>query len=67
MPRLFASKLYLATKQGYSCEEIASILGLPLEWVEERIEAARLCFDFQVAPSELNPAESPFDTLFQRR
>ncbi len=65
MPRLFASKLYLATKQGYSCEEIASILGLPLDWVEERIEAARLCFDYQVAPWDVD-VDTPFDSLFQR-
>ncbi len=61
MPRLFASKMYLATKQGFSPEEISIVLGLPLDWVEERIEAARLCFDFQVAPSDLSPDSSSWD------
>ena len=35
--------LYEVHRKGVPVEEIASKLDLPAEWVEERIEAARLC------------------------
>jgi hypothetical protein len=35
--------LYEAWLNGASPDVLADRLGLPVEWVEERIEAARLC------------------------
>lgn len=35
--------LYAAWLKGASPETLADRLGLPQEWVTERIEAARLC------------------------
>ena len=35
--------LYEAWLHGATAEELADRLGLPVEWVLERIEAARLC------------------------
>jgi hypothetical protein len=35
--------LYEAWLNGASAEALAERLGLPVEWVTERIEAARLC------------------------
>lgn len=35
--------LYAAHAQGAAVEKLAEVLGLPVEWVSERIEAARLC------------------------
>ena len=35
--------LYMASCRGVSFAEIAARLALPIEFVEERVEAARLC------------------------
>ena len=51
MPTLFTSRLYFANRRGFSAEEIAEALGMPIDWVEERLEAARLCFEYQVVPN----------------
>jgi hypothetical protein len=40
--------LYRERQHGTSVEEISAVLGLPESWVEERIEAARLCLEMQV-------------------
>jgi len=33
---------------GATNEEVASALGIQIDWVRERVEAARLCFSRQV-------------------
>jgi hypothetical protein len=35
--------LFAAHENGATVEEIAAKLDLPADWIEERIEAARLC------------------------
>jgi hypothetical protein len=35
--------LYVAWLNGVSPETLADTLGLPSDWIAERIEAARLC------------------------
>lgn len=35
--------LLAAHENGVSCDVLAERLALPVEWIEERIEAARLC------------------------
>ena len=40
--------LYDFHLSGVSAQELASAYQLPLPWVEERLEAARLCLKFQV-------------------
>ena len=48
MPRFFTTNLYLAHKQGMAPADLAEVLGLPIQWVEEHLEAARLCMEKQV-------------------
>ena len=48
MPNLLTYGIYLDAREGVSVENIAEMYGLSLEYVEERLEAARLCFDKQV-------------------
>ena len=43
-----------AFERGAGVEQIASRIDLPSEWVEERIEAARLCL--KIPPSCLSAA-----------
>ena len=52
MPDLLNYGLYLDAKEGASAEELAADYDLPLEEVEQRLEAARLCFECQVARVE---------------
>ena len=48
MPNLLTYGIYLDAREGVSVENIAEMYGLSLEYVEERLVAARLCFDKQV-------------------
>jgi DNA-directed RNA polymerase specialized sigma24 family protein len=48
MPNLLTYGIYLDAREGVPVEDIAEICGLSLEYVEERLGAARLCFDKQV-------------------
>ena len=41
-------RLYADHKMGATAQELADEFGLPARWVEERIEAARLCLEMQV-------------------
>ena len=41
-------RLYADHKSGSSSAEIAAEYRLPVFWVEERIEAARLCIEKQI-------------------
>ena len=40
-------RLYSDYKQGVSVNQLAGSLGLPALWIQERIEAARLCIEKQ--------------------
>ena len=40
-------RLYSDHKQGVSVNQLAGSLGLPAPWIQERIEAARLCIEKQ--------------------
>jgi hypothetical protein len=40
--------LYDFHREGVSAQQLASVYMLPVAWVEERIEAARLCLKYQV-------------------
>jgi hypothetical protein len=40
-------RLYSDYKQGVSVNQLAGSLGLPAPWIQERIEAARLCIERQ--------------------
>jgi hypothetical protein len=46
--RSLAFSLYDFHVQGVSPQELASTYSLPADWVEERIEAVRLCLKYQV-------------------
>ena len=41
-------RLYADHKNGISLDELAQRFSLPTHWIEERIEAARLCIEKQV-------------------
>ncbi len=40
-------RLYSDHKQGVPVDQLAGSLGLPAPWIQERIEAARLCIEKQ--------------------
>jgi len=42
-------RLYQHYVNGTSVQEIAETFNLPAEWVEQRIEAVRLCVEHQLA------------------
>jgi hypothetical protein len=44
----FAFHLYDFHLEGVSTKELASAYSLPVGWIEERIEAVRMCLKFQV-------------------
>jgi hypothetical protein len=41
-------ELYLANKYGIAVERLAEALSVPVEIIEQRIEAARLCVAYQM-------------------
>ena len=45
---ILSVELYLAHRNGTSVDQIASALGLDEDVVRQRIEAARLCVEFQI-------------------
>jgi len=47
-PRTLGLILYREFQDGASIDELSSALRLPPLWIEERIEAARLCLEKQV-------------------
>ena len=46
--RSLAFSLYEFNLEGVSAKELASAYSLPANWVEDRIEAVRLCLKYQV-------------------
>jgi len=48
MPQMLGFLLYREVQDGASVEELSAALHLPRPWLEERIEAARLCLEKQV-------------------
>jgi hypothetical protein len=53
----FPVSLYDFHLDGVSARELATAYSLPLAWVEERLEAVRLCLKYQVAVSlSMEPA-----------
>jgi hypothetical protein len=53
-------RLYSDHKQGVSVHQLSSCLGLPAYWIQERIEAARLCIEKQ---ERIKPRFGDFDDL----
>jgi hypothetical protein len=53
-------RLYSDHKQGVSVHQLAGSLCLPVSWVQERIEAARLCIEKQ---ERIKPPFCDFDDL----
>ena len=45
---IFSLELYLAHGNGKSVDEIAISLGVDEEVVRQRVEAARLCVEYQI-------------------
>jgi hypothetical protein len=56
--RSLAFSLYDYNLHGVSSKELASTYSLPPDWVEERIEAVRLCLKYQVKLSVRAGAEA---------
>jgi hypothetical protein len=50
--------LYDFHLSGVSAKELAQTYDLPLSWVEERLEAVRLCLKYQVSLSFVSQAEN---------
>jgi hypothetical protein len=47
-PQLLPLFMLHEVELGATTNEVAIALGVGLEWVQERVEATRLCFDHQV-------------------
>jgi hypothetical protein len=47
-PRVFSMQLYFAHMNGASIENLSRELKLPADWVEESVEAARMCVEFEL-------------------
>ena len=45
---IFSIELYLAHRNGTTVDQLASTLGIDEEVVRQRIEAARLCVEYQI-------------------
>lgn len=48
MPRTFGLLIYRQYQDGASVEELSAALEISPRWIEERIEAVRLCLEKQV-------------------
>jgi hypothetical protein len=74
----FPVSLYDFHLDGISARELAKAYSLPLTWVEERLEAVRLCVKYQVdvsiatkpaAPAQVRPvppSRTPKDSIYAR-
>ncbi len=47
-PRVFSMQLYFAHVNGVSIHKLSRDLKLPEDWVEESVEAARMCVEFDL-------------------
>ena len=47
-PRVFSMQLYFAHMNGASIKNLSHELKLPEDWVEESVEAARMCVEFEL-------------------
>ena len=47
-PRVFSMQLYFAHVNGVSIQKLSRDLKLPEDWVEESVEAARMCVEFDL-------------------
>jgi hypothetical protein len=52
-------RLYADHRLGSTPQELAEVFSLPIPWVEERIEAVRLCVEKQVRLDFLLPDPAP--------
>lgn len=52
MGQLLSTDLYLQYADGAAPEELAAHYGMSVHTVSERIEAARLCFEYQIIMPE---------------
>ncbi len=58
LPRTLGFLMYREYEDGASIEELSAALHAPAEWIEERIQAARLCLEKQIR-IELRPVPRP--------
>ena len=58
LPRVLGFVIYREYQDGASVEELSAALNLPVNWIEERIEAVRMCLERQVRV-ELRPMPRP--------
>jgi len=54
----FPFRLYADFKRGVTLEALAEEYWMPLPWIEERIEAARLCIEKQIRIDLSAPEEA---------
>jgi hypothetical protein len=50
-PPVFSMQLYFAHINGMSVEDLSRETKMPADWIEERLEAARECVEFEL-PSD---------------
>ncbi len=54
MPRALGLLVYREYQDGATIDELSEALHIPAQWIEERIEAVRLCLEKQIR-IELRP------------
>ena len=54
--KYFPFRLYADFKRGATVQWLANQYSMPMPWIEERIEAARLCIEKQVRIDIVSPA-----------
>ena len=60
-------RLYADHKQGLTIEELACLSNKSVYWVQERIEAMRLCLEKQIRLDLTLPAVSSLDGIWQQQ
>ncbi|MBV9084690.1 MAG: hypothetical protein JOZ62_18595 [Acidobacteriaceae bacterium] len=54
----FPFRLYADFRRGLTLDELAKEYSMPARWIEERLEAARLCVEKQIRIELLSEGEA---------
>ena len=60
-------QLYAEYRNGLSISELACLVSRPTHWVQEQIEAARLCLEHQVHLDLSRPTPACSDKVWQQQ
>ena len=60
-------RLYADHQYGLTVEELACLANKPVYWIEEQIEAMRLCLEKQIRLDLTSHALTPTDGVWQQQ